>query len=463
MDIKCVRSFDLGIPAKQVRSIPVNMGGGKEAVLFVYSRDPGVDPGEEYYHHPIDTLKLALYDWNGECLWKKDLGSGVIPGIWFCPVIALDLDMDGIDEIYFINNKNPDTPFSFVYRKLEAIDPNSGKIIGSWDWPQNTFNERLSLCYRFYLAAGYSKGKPVLITSQGTYSDMYLQGYGPGMKKKWEKLISKDEKGPRASHLTPVLDFDDDGVDELFWGERLISVEDGSEVLCCDRDKYNGHSDLVIPFVDFKTGRKFIFTCREGDEKEGEPRIVTFNEDGSYAWRAVDGVGHMHFAWLATFGKEEEKQRIFMVMQENQHWGESKMERLKPIERYYEAYTGKQVSINFPCLGSDLIPIDINGDGISEFYCNEGVHAGELMDQYGKILAKIDGMQVKNGYMLKDIMGEQLMVCDSNGIISIYADIEAKGSDFFRKRHEYKNYLAFMDKLMATGYNHYRSNVTCGI
>lgn len=463
MKIECIKSFDLGIPAKQTRSIPVNMGNGKEAVLFVYSMDSGVDPGEEYYHHPTDTLKLALFDWDGTRLWEKDLGTGVIPGIWFCPVLAIDLDMDGTDEIYFLNNKNPQTPFSFMYRKLEAIDPRTGDITGSWDWPQNTFDERLSLCYRFYLVAGYSKGEPVLITSQGTYGDMYLQGYGPGMVKKWDKLISKDETGPRASHLTPVLDFNGDGIDELFWGERLISVEDGSEVLCCDKYKYNGHSDLVIPFVNFDTGEKFIFTCREGDEREGEPRIVTFKEDGSYAWKAVDGEGHMHFAWLATLGEPGNERRIFMVMQENQYWGETKLERAAPTERYYDAYTGEEITVDFPCLGSQLIPLDINGDGISEFYCSGGEHAGELIDQHGNVLAKIPGMQVKNGHMLKSVKGEQLMVIDDNGIVRLFGDAEALGSGLFVKRHNYMNYLAFMDKLMATGYNHYRSNITCGI
>lgn len=463
MNIECLMKFDLGQRAKHIRSIPVRLGSGKDAILFVYSADEGVDPGEEYYHHPTDTLKLALFDGDGTRRWVRDLGSGVIPGIWFCPVLALDLNMDGADEIYFLNNKNPKTPFSFVYRKLEAIDPDTGEVCGSWDWPDNTFNERLSLCYRFYLAAGYADGKPVLITSQGTYGDMYLQGYGPGMVKLWDKVISKDEPGPRASHLTPVLDFNDDGADELFWGERLLSVRDGSEVLCCDRDRYNGHSDLVIPFVDFDTGEKFIFTCREGDERPGEPRIVTFNSDGSYKWRAVDGEGHMHFAWLATFGTPQKPRRVFMVMQEVQYWGETQMERGAPIERYFDAYTGEQLEMNFVCLGSQMIPIDVNGDGISEFYVSGGEHKGEIIDQYGNTIAKIDGEQVKNGYMLKKFHGEQLMVLDPSGVVRIFGDTDAVGEGLFLKRHGYKNYLAFMDKLMATGYNHYRSNITCGI
>ena len=206
MNIKCLKEFDLGMAAKQVRSVPVNMGNGEQAILFVYSAEECIDPGEEYYHHPKDTLKLALFDMSGKRLWTRDLGEGVIPGIWFCPVLPFDLNKDGVDEIYFLNNLNPNRPFTFVYRRLAALDPKNGEIVGSWQWPFNTFNDRLSLSYRFYLVAGYAHGEPVLVTSQGTYGDMYLQGYGPGMVKKWETVIRADEEGPRASHLTPVLE-----------------------------------------------------------------------------------------------------------------------------------------------------------------------------------------------------------------------------------------------------------------
>ena len=57
--------------------------------------------------------------------------------------------------------------------------------------------------------------KPVLVTAQGTYRDMYLQGYGEGMEKRWDIKIPYDDGGARSSHLCPVLDFNDDGVDEL--------------------------------------------------------------------------------------------------------------------------------------------------------------------------------------------------------------------------------------------------------
>lgn len=462
MKIVPLMQFDLQVPAKHVRSVPVSLGEGQEGVLFVYSEEGGVDPGEELYHHPVDTLKFTVFDEEGKRLWVKDLGPGVIPGVWFCPVLSLDLDMDGVDEIYFLNNLSPDHPFTFAYRKLEALDPRTGETLGRWDWPWNTFHDRLSLCYRFYLAAGLDHGKPVLITSQGTYGDMYLQGYGPGMVKKWETVIRDSDPGPRASHLTPVLDFNDDGVDELFWGERLLSVADGSEVVCCDKYSYRGHSDIVIPFLNFETGEKFIFTCREGDEREGVPRVVTFREDGTRAWIAVEH-GHMHFAWLATVGENEKYRRVIMTMEARSHLGETGIVDDEPVEYYFDAYTGETVEMKLPMLGSWMFPIDINGDGYSEFFCCQGEDKGWLFDQHGNKIAKLEGTQVRNGVILKKYACEQMMLKDENGIVRVYGDREAKPGELFRKRHEYKGYHAFQQRLMASGYNSERSNISCGI
>ena len=469
MNIKCIREFDLEAPEiKHVRSAPVKMGEGKEGVLFVYSYDC-IDPGEEYYRHPKDTLKIALFSSEGDRLWVKDLGEGVIPGIWFCPVLPLDLDCDGVDEIYFVNNISPDHPFSFVYRKLEALSALTGETIGRWDWPQNTFNDRLSLCYRFYLIAGYSNGEPVLITSQGTYGDMYLQGYGPGMVKKWDKVIPADEPGPRASHLTPVFDFNNDGIDELFWGERLISVEDGHEVICYDRDAYEGHSDIIIPFLNFETEERYLFTCREGDDEANVPRVVCFFEDGRHAWTALEE-GHMHYGWLATVKYNGGYRRIVMAMKLVQHFGANALTIDDKVEYYFDAFTGERVEWNIPCKGSSVVPIDINGDGYSEFFCAEGDDIGWFFDSEGNKLYKIndefeprEGVQVKNGWILKDYPCEQVMIACKDGKVRIYGDTEASGSEIFSFRQTYKGYHAFAQKLMATGYNHYRSNVPCGI
>lgn len=281
MEIKCLKEFDLGMELGQVRSVPVSLGKDMpEAVLFVYSSQGNLDPWPELFNYPKDTLKMALYTLDGVRMWKRDLGNGVIPGVWYAPFISFDLDQDGVDEIWFVNNLNPNIPFSLNARVLERIDPLTGETTGQWTWPDNTIDDTMSHSYRFFITGGYVHDKPVLVTAQGTYRDMYLQGYGEGMEKRWDIKIPYDDGGARSSHLCPVLDFNDDGVDELFWGERLISLEDGHEVFCGDKGKYLGHSDIVVPFEDIKTGKKYIYTCREDYEQEGEPRVVTYNEKG---------------------------------------------------------------------------------------------------------------------------------------------------------------------------------------
>lgn len=456
------KRFDLGACVRQVRSIPVKLKMGEEAILFIYSGEENIDPGEEYYKHPSDSLKISLFDMKGTMIWTRDLGRGVIPGIWFCPVISLDLNMDGQDEIYFVNNLNPEAPFSFLYRYLEEVDPVNGNTVMRWKWPDNTFDDRMSLSYRFYLVAGYSNGKPVLITSQGTYGDMYLQGYGPGMVKKWETVIRESDAGPRASHLTPVLDFNDDGIDELFWGERLLSVENGQEVFCYAKEEYRGHSDVIIPFVDFENGKRYIYTCREGDEEKGVYRVVTFNEDGSHAWNDLT-VGHMHAGWLATIEHEGKPRRIAAAVERKVTEGETGLISDENTSYYYDAYTGKRIELEFPGVANDFAPLDINGDGYSEFLCTGGACCGCVYNFKGELIGKIEGKMVKNGIILSQYPCDQIMTFDQHGVVRVYGDKDAEPGELFKKRHEYKGFHSLCQRLMASGYNNYKSNMSCCI
>ena len=79
MSIKCLKEFDLCIEnPKSFGIVPINIGNGKKAYFCAYSGDD-VDPGEEYFHFPSDTLKFVLFDTDGKRIWTKDLGKGVIP------------------------------------------------------------------------------------------------------------------------------------------------------------------------------------------------------------------------------------------------------------------------------------------------------------------------------------------------------------------------------------------------
>ena len=260
MKLTALKEYHLGSRLGQVRSVPVRLADRPEdAVLFVYSSQPNIDPWPEIFDFPRDTLKMALFSESGMLLWERDLGTGVIPGVWFTPFISFDLDGDGTDEIWFVNNLNPHLPFSLNSRVLERIDPRSGKTTGQWAWPDNTIDDTMSHSYRFYITGGYVHGTPVLVTAQGTYRKMYLQSHDTELNKRWDIVIEEDGSA-RASHLCPVLDFNDDGVDELFWGERLISLKDGHQLFCGDEGLYRGHSDIVLPFVDPQTHKKYIYT-----------------------------------------------------------------------------------------------------------------------------------------------------------------------------------------------------------
>ncbi|MDX9980896.1 MAG: hypothetical protein RBU25_12800, partial [Lentisphaeria bacterium] len=59
--IRSLYTFEIGEEFAQMRSVPVAMGPGREeAVLFIHSRHPNIDPWSEAFNYARDTLKLSL-------------------------------------------------------------------------------------------------------------------------------------------------------------------------------------------------------------------------------------------------------------------------------------------------------------------------------------------------------------------------------------------------------------------
>lgn len=459
MKIECLREFNLGCELGQARYVPVTMGE-KQAVLFVYSSQDNIDPWHELFHYPADTLKMALFTENGERLWVRDLGAGVIPGVWYCPFISFDLDQDGVDEIWFLNNLNPNLPFSLNARVLERINPLTGETTGQWAWPQNTVDDTMSHSYRFYIAGGYVKGEPVLLTTQGTYRDMYLQAYNPGMEKRWDIIIPYSDGSARASHGIPILDFNEDGIDEIFYGERVLSMDDGHELFCGDKGRYIGHSDLVAPFQDRKTGKKYIYTIREDDEREGEPRVVTYDDKGERVWCGVESYGHMHRGWLANIGTDFRK--VAMAMRITRRVIKNEIVDTEPEDFYFDAVTGEPMTAPVPFKGSNYMPVDFNGDGISEFISlYSGEDGGTIVDADGNAYASTGGDGIVASGKLLDRPGEMVMVrYRQEGKVRIWGDADAVESEYNRKRFA-NPYHRRMQHFMGTGYNHINSVISC--
>ena len=104
MKLEELAAFDLGVEAGFLHSSTVQLKG-RQGILFVYSAGPAVDPGEECFRiQGIQPVHVALFEMNGRRIWDKQLPDGVLPGIWFVPVLPFDMNRDGEDEIYVLNN-----------------------------------------------------------------------------------------------------------------------------------------------------------------------------------------------------------------------------------------------------------------------------------------------------------------------------------------------------------------------
>ena len=110
MKLEQVRNYDLGMETHFVRSANVKLGD-KDGMLFVYSNGYGIDPGEELLQFKYNGIvHIAVFTEDGTLLWDKQLPDGVMSGIWFVPAVPLDMDKDGVDEIYYVNNTGAPSP-----------------------------------------------------------------------------------------------------------------------------------------------------------------------------------------------------------------------------------------------------------------------------------------------------------------------------------------------------------------
>ncbi len=444
--------LSLGMPIRQCRAIPVCLGANKpKAFLAVYAKDSEIDPYTEMFFFPTDVLKIALFTEKGEILWKRDLGKGVVPGLWFCPFYPFDLDGDGVDEIWYVNNPDSDHPLGVHHRTIERIDPLKGEVTGSWPWMVDDWrlnDVSLSRLHRNFLLGGYVLGEPVLVAARGTYGNMILRGYNKDMSIRWERYIDKSEPGAEGSHMCCVTDLDKDGINEVLWGERCIEFDRGTELFCADRDVYSGHSDVVMPVRNPSTNEWFIYTCREGDYRVS-PRVVMFDAKGKRVWSAIDH-GHMDMGWVARLG--EDCGHIAMAMKLGQKTaGPGGFVRQNCEVFTYKAFTGEEYPLSFDVLYT--IPVDINGDGYHELVRSRPDNdcRGEILYRRGNTVEVIGGGVIMASKFL-DLPGEQIMSYYPDGVIRIWADSNARDSKEAITR--YKNPLYRLNqRLTASGYN----------
>ncbi len=456
IDLAPLMETELAPAVAQLRAVPVQLAPGEpSALLLVHSACAEDDPYHEMFFFPTDTLKLTLVAPDGTRLWQRDLGPGVVPGLWFCPVFPFDLDGAGTDAIYFVNNTDPEHPLGVSHYCLERLDARTGETAARWPWPHRNTNQSPSHMFRNFILGGTVAGEPVLVTAQGTYGDMFLQGWSAGMAPRWDVTVRASDPGARGSHMCAVADFGDDGRQQFLWGERCIEFDTGRERFCADRDSYCGHSDVAMPVLDRENGRWFTYTCREGDA-DAAPRVALFDAHGERVWGAVD-TGHMDMGWAARIG-EGGRPVAMAIRIGHKTAGPRGFFREGVDEFVFDALTGEPLTLPFSVYGT--IPVDLDGDGCHELVrARSGTTAaGEVLDRHGRVHGRVEG-RVVMASRFWDHPGEQIVAYTPDGVVRVLADSNAQDSPQARARHEHPLYAANR-RLSATGYN---LHALCGI
>jgi len=451
-------SFSLDQSIGQCRAVPVNIGHGKPAAFLVaYGRDFDVDAFEEMFYFPKGTLKLAVFTVDGEKLWERDLGPGVVPGMWFTPIMPVDLDGDGADEIFLVGNEAAEHPLSLVHRRLERLDVCTGETTGRWPWPRELRFERMSHVFRFFLLTGQVRGEPVLVTAQGTYGAMYLQGWNRDLSPRWKVCIPVDAPGARGSHMTPVIDWDGDGNDEFFWGERLLRFDDGRELFCADREEWEGHSDVIAPFRHPDGDRWWLFTCRETPETNYNfpgrskqpiaPRVAVFDEEGRRVWGALEE-GHMDMGFVARIGRDR-RPIASAIRIGAKSCGPDGRFHAEVEDFFFDPITGERREM--PWSAYRALPVDLDGDGRHEFVRGAASGDGALWDADGRSLGSVGGPVA----MIQKVLpnpGEQLLSYHPDGRLQLWGIKEDEEEPEARLRFE-DAFIRANRRLGATGNN----------
>ena len=409
---KVVLEFNVGTPISTFRSVPVQLNAsGGTGILIAYTEKPaGGSPSSEFFTLPQGTLSLVMFDLTGKQLWRRELGRNVIPNTNFVPVLPFDLDGDGVEEVWYIDNSDPELPLKTTAFIVQSLDANTGKAMRSFPWPTTTKSQPMGNLFRNFLLGTYAGGKPILVTGQGTYQygPMALTGYDSNLKRIWRTDIPVGAPGPRGSHMSAIADMDMDGDDDILWGERCIRARDGKILFM--PEGYTGHSDIVQPVMDWENKRWNLYCCRENGET---PRLVYMDNQGKTIWSDLEG--HVDKGWVARF--TENGEWICTALEIGRKYKEGReVIRENQKEFAYQLATGEPIELPFKGATSAK-PIDFNGDGIHELY-----YKNQIRDVRGN-QSRING-SVSHVSHFMDYPGEQIITHTSDGTIRVWANAE---------------------------------------
>lgn len=273
------------------RVATADLNGDKIMDFVIKQPDRGIDPGGRTGNTDSLTYKIEAYLSDGTFLWRKDLGLGLEPGIWYTPYIVYDFDGDGKAEIAVKTGPNDvrgaDGRVTTGAEWCSILDGMTGAEKTRVDWPKRDprfggYNRT----NRNQLGMAYLDGKtPCLIVARGTYKLMVVDAYqyhNGELKRLWH--WDGDEENPiirsQGSHSMHPADVDGDGRDEIVLGSVVLD-DDGTALFSTGL----GHPDVtMITDIDPNRPGLEIFYSLEQSRDNGRGVSLVDAKTGKTIW-----------------------------------------------------------------------------------------------------------------------------------------------------------------------------------
>jgi len=440
-------SLDLGEPIRQARVVPCACDPGQaRGFVVLHSNCAEVDPYHKMFFIPTDTMRLSMFDATGRLLWRKDLGEGVVPGVWFTSLLVWDLDGDGADEIFLSINET-EHALDYEAQILAVFDPKTGEILHRRPWPLPVSRtDTLSGFYRNLMTCGCVGDQRRLVLARGTYSPQRLICLDERLEPVWQRII---DDGSRGAHTFVSVDLDGDGADELLWGDRCLDLATGRDRWLAPAWRFDGHTDVIAPGRYLSgPGDWQIYYCREGWSGEGSGGVLLLDSAGECIW-ADRSLGHVDMGWAARIGPDS-SHRFYGLEIGHKEAGRAGFSRAGLREHAY-APDGSGWDSRVPLAYS--LPVDWDGDGQHELLYFGGDRKGQIVKPDGTLLDRLEASPLW-GAKICDAPGEQVVCSQRDGRILIYANESARDSDMLLSRCRSKEYDKWLG-MFGMGYSLY--------
>ena len=451
---KAALVFDLGQPYKQARVGTGDLNGdGEPEVVISYSAYRNVDPYKYAWSKSEDTVKVAAFLPTGDRLWTLDLGWGIEAGMNFQPMVVSDLNGDGRAEVILKTNKSAD-PLNQDGERITVLEGMSGKIIKEAKWPSlKGLGSDYNNDSRNYLAIAHLDGKdPYVIAVRGLYKVQRMWAYDKNLNRVWERNLGLDHYSPsgiwgrlvkfwniddkmkyllarfkknkvvdkyRGSHSLPVADINEDGKEEILWGERCIG-ENGKDLWSIkEKMPYQGHPDFVYPakFIPSLKGKQ-IYYGREGwGEKKEKIGVYLVDDQGKILW-ANWGYHHIDRGWVGKIVAGQEGMQFLAIDITEKQWNTKGAKLIEPSGFLWDS-AGNLIG-NPPATWYFSFPVDWNGDGIREICIMEN---GAIQKYGAPPFEKLSA----NCLWGADLFGdhrEEIVAAPGNGKIYIFYNMD---------------------------------------